>query len=170
MGNITIRNCLVGTTGNNIFCMSYWLQSLANNYFTRVENIDIKTYNDHAIFQSVLDGDKSNAGMGIHNQIYKDIRIEGNIPCPLIRIENRPYPWGGNPNSPVLGKSRNIQFINVTLEGSQLGKSTILGKDKDNDHSGYLFENVRIGGTLLAEGNFNQYFSTNEFVHDITIR
>jgi hypothetical protein len=150
--------------------MSYWPQSLANNYFTRVENIDIKTYNDHAVFQSVLDGNADNAGMGIHNQIYKDIRIEGNISCPLIRIENRPYPWGGSPRSPVLGKSRNIQFINVTLEGSQHGKSSILGKDMDNDHSEYLFENVRIGGTLLTEENFKKYFNINKFVHDIAIR
>jgi hypothetical protein len=169
-GNMIIRNCFVGSTNNNIFSMSYWPQSLENNYFSRVDNIDIKTYNEHAIFQSVLDGNADNAGMGIHNQIYKDIRIEGNIICPLIRIENRPDPWGGDVNSPVLGKSRNIQFINVTLEGSQRGKSTILGKDMNNDHSGYLFENVRIGGTKVTEENFNQYFNTNEFVHDITIR
>jgi hypothetical protein len=43
-GDITIRNCLVGTTNNNVFCMSYWPQSLAYDYYTRVENIDIKTY------------------------------------------------------------------------------------------------------------------------------
>jgi hypothetical protein len=167
-GDITIRNCLVGTTGNNVFCMSYWPQSLENNYFTRVENIDIKTYNNEAIFQSVLDGDLSNNGMGIHNQIYKDIRIEGNIICPLIRIENRPYPFGNTANS--LGISRNIQFINITLEGSQRGKSRILGKNADNGHSDYLFENVRIGGILVTENNFNKFFTTNKFVQDIIIR
>ncbi|MDR2730666.1 MAG: hypothetical protein LBB81_07205 [Treponema sp.] len=169
-GDITIRNCLAGTTNNNVFCMSYWPQSLANNYFTRVENIDIKTYNEHAVFQSILDGSASNAGMGIHNQVYKDIRIEGNIPCPLIRIENRPYPWGGDARSPVLGTSGNIQFINITLEGSQQGKSRILGKDADNGHSGYLFENVRIGGKLVEENNFGAFFNINKFVYDITVR
>jgi len=169
-GDITIRNCFVGATNNNVFCMSYWPQSLANDYYARVENIDIKTYNEHAVFQSILDGDVSNAGMGIHNQIFKDIRIEGNIICPLIRIENRPYSWGGDPKSPVLGKSRNIQFINITLEGSQHGKSSILGKDAENGHRDYLFENVRIGGTLVTESNFNNFFTINEFVQGITIR
>jgi len=167
-GNITIRNCLVGTTGNNVFCMSYWVSPLSNNYYAKVENIDIKTYNNEAIFQSILDGNADNAGMGIHNQIYKNIRIEGDIVCPLIRIENRLYPWGDTKSR--IGISRNIQFINITLEGSQNGKSSILGKDNDNDHRDYLFENVRIGGTLLTESNFNNFFTINEFVHDITIR
>ena len=169
-GNITIRNCLVGATNNNVFCMSYWPQSLENNYFTRVENIDIKTYNENGIFQSVLDGNVSNAGMGIHNQIYKDIRIEGNISCTLIRIENRPYPWGGDPGSPVIGTSKNIQFINIALEGSQHWKSSILGKDTENGHWDYLFENVTIGGTLVTESNFSNFFDINEFVYNVTIR
>ena len=51
-GNTLIRNCFVSTTGNNVFQMSYWAFPLNHSHGCLVSNVDIKTYNQGAVFQA----------------------------------------------------------------------------------------------------------------------
>lgn len=165
-GNITIENSFVGCTNNNIFEMSYWALDLDHNNTTTIRNIDIKTYNEHAIFQAVLDGGEGQSDKGTKNQIFEDIRIEGDIDCPLIWVQNRAYPWGDG-SGPHNGNTYNIVFRNITLEGTQKGKSKILGKDQENGHHDYVIENLSINGEYVTESNKAEHFDINEWTSNI---
>ena len=166
LGNITVTNCFVGTTGNGVFNMAYWPDRLDHDFRYVVRDLDIRVpigNNPHAIFQMVLDGKAGQGGMGTKNQFFEDIRIEGNPAGGLIDIRNRPYPWGGDPDSPTTGNSYNIRFRNLFLFGTPGKKSVILGRDAENGHHDYVFEHVVIGGMTLTDDNFDDFIETNEF-------
>ncbi len=169
-GNITVRDCFVSTTANNIFCMSYWPGPLDHDYRYTAQNIDVKLfshYNPHAVFQLILDGRDGQDGMGTKNQFFEDIRIEGNPTAPLIDIQNQPYPWGGDPESPTTGNSYNIHFKDIVLYGRPGKKSVILGRDAENGHHDYFFDNLVIDGIRLTPDNFDDFFETNEYISNI---
>lgn|GEM_PF-1626870 len=166
LGNVIIENSFVGCTNNNVFQMSYWARELDHNFTTIVRNIDVKTYNEHGVFLAVLDSRGSAPDKGTKNQLFENIRIEGNVDCPLIWIQNRPYPWGDG-SGIYDGNSYNIVFRNITLEGTQKGKSRILGKDEANGHHDYLIENLSINGEYVTEANKAEYFDINEWTSNI---
>jgi len=112
-----------------------------------------------------VDGGPADSDKGLSNQIYEDIRIEGNLNCPLVRVENRPYPFGATASQN--GSSYGIVLRNVSLEGTQSGLSSILGKDVQNGHHDYLFENLKINGTQITASNYASFFSINQFVSNI---
>jgi len=143
--------------------MGYWGYSMDYDHASRVTDVDVKNYTS-PIFQIILDADSPRKGF--RNQYYEDIRIEGDISGPLLRVENRPYPWGGNSN-PELGNSKNFTFKNITLEGTQARKSTISGKDANNGHHDYLFENLSINGVAVTESNKDDFFTVNSFTSNI---
>ena len=166
-GDCIVTNSFFGSTNNAVYCMLYWPLDLNHEYSFYSNNIDIKTYNEIGIFQCFSDGTEADAGKGIKNMTFENIRIEGDIPTALFMIENRPYPWGGAPDSPVKGNIFDIVFRNVTLEGKQKDASTIYGKDKGNRPYNIIFENLNIGGEIITDENKDKYFKINEFAERI---
>jgi len=169
MGNMIFRNSFVSSSNNNIFCMSYWANTLAHDYTALAQNIDIKVCPENAVFQCVIDGHTPDTG--VENHTYEDIRIEGdlNLNCRLVWIENRQYPWAGTQNS-CKGNARNLRFRNITVEGRQnleCRKSRIIGKDAENAPADILFENLKIGGVTVTEANKDAYFEMNRFVRNL---
>ena len=170
MGDLTYRNCFVTTTSNGVFNLAYWPLDMQHDYQMLAEDIYIKPINGNAVFQCVLDGSAADAGKGIKNHTYRNIYLEGYMGGSLIHIENRPYPWGGLPDSPCLGRTENMRFENITLDLVPSQKSRIWGRDAENNHTGYTFENITIGGVKLTEENFTQFFEINEFFSEYTVR
>ncbi len=172
-GNMAIRNSFVSSSNNNIFCMSYWANSLDHDFTAVAENIDIKVCPEHAVFQCVIDGTASDTG--VKNHRYEDIRIEGdlNANCRLVWIENRPYPWPEGKRNLCNGNTRNLRFRNITVEGRQnldCRKSRIIGKDAENGHRDIVFENLTIDGVPVTDVNAEEYFELNDCVYDLQFR
>jgi len=165
-GNMVFRNSFVSSSNNNIFCMSYWANSLAHDYTVLARNIDIKVCPENAVFQCVIDGHTSD--VGVKNHTYEDIRIEGdlNLNCRLFWIENRQYPWEDD-GSPCNGNSYNMRFRNVRVGGRQNMISVLKGKDAGNGHCDYQFENLTIGGVTVTEANKSVYFAINGYARNI---
>ena len=171
-GNMVFKNSFVSSSNNNIFCMSYWANSLDHDFTVLARNIDIKVCPESAVFLCVIDG--NSPGQGVKNHTYEDIRIEGdlNLNCRLVWIENRPYPWQGQKNS-CNGNACNLHFRNITVQGRQNlehRKSRIIGKDADNGPRDILFENLKINGVTVTDANKDAYFEMNDPVRDIRFR
>lgn len=166
MGNMLFSNSFVSSSNNNIFCMSYWANTLAHDYTMLARNIDIKVCPENAVFQCVIDGYERDSGT--KNQIFEDIRIEGdlNLNCRLFWIENRQYPWVDD-GSPCNGNTYHLCFRNITVSGRQNMISLFKGKDADNGHHDILFENVKIGGVTVTEENKSRFIEMNCFARDI---
>ncbi len=166
MGNMEFRNSFVSSSNNNIFCMSYWANSLNHDFTMLAQNIDIKVCPENAVFQCVIDGYSSDTG--VKNHTYQDIRIEGdlNLNCRLVWIENRQYPWEDD-GSPCNGNTCNLHFRNVIVGGRQNMSSIIKGKDAGNGHRDILFENLIIGGVMVSEANKDAYVEMNSFVQNV---
>jgi len=167
--NITITNSFVGTSLSAVFAGGYWGDPPSFNFPILVDNIDVKTLNSNLltpVFQIWVGID--NSSYGFRNQTYQNIRIEGNIGVELIQLLNRIYPpsWPGPvPRyDPPLGNSYNLVFKNITLEGTQAGRSQIKGYDANNGFHDIILENVRINGTVVNPENLSNYFDVNSFV------
>lgn len=170
MGNIIYKNCFASTGSNSIFEMSYWPANISKDNYTLCQNISVKSFADRAVFQLILDGNPSDSEKGTKNQYFENINIEGNINDKLFSIENCEYPWDRKPGSDRIGNSYNMKFKNITLEGTQNSKSTILGKDEKNGHHNYLFENIIINGEKINAENAKEFFEINEFTSNIVFK
>ena len=101
-----------------------------------------------SVFQVYVDNSDPNAGYS--NQTYQNVRIEGNVPTPLLELKNTVYPWGGPyAVNPPLGNSYNFVFKNISLEGTQKYRSEIKGWDGSNGFHTVVLDNVRINGTIV---------------------
>jgi len=168
--NMTITSCFAGTSNNTVFAGGWWGFESRTGYSTLVDDIDIKTYNNDdwvppapllaSAFQVWLDNSVPSAGYS--NQTYQNIRIEGNLPGPLLSLKNTVYPFGGPyAVNPPLGNAYNIVFKNITLEGTQKYLSEIRGWDGGNGFHNVVLENFRINGTLVDGSNLATYFDVN---------
>ena len=83
----------------------------------------------------------------------------------LISVEDQ-YPWKDD-GSPFNGNTCNMRFRNVTVEGRQGKISIIKGKDADNGHRDFLFENLTIDGVTVTEANKDAYFEMNGYARSI---
>jgi hypothetical protein len=166
--NVTITRSFAGTSNNSVFAGGYWGFEAIQGYSAFVDDIDVKTYPVDggvmaAVFQTFVDN--SDPSQGYSNQIYQNIRIEGNLNVPLLKLENLVYPWGGpNAVNPPLGNSDNFVFRNVTLEGKQTHRSEIKGWDANNGFHNVVLENVQINGTVVDSSNVSTYFDINNSV------
>ncbi len=178
--NTKVTNSFGGNTNNAVILGGFYGNYASANFTSTVDNMDIKTYNTNnfvqygaphepSVFQ-VWVGEKDSS-YGYKNQIYQNIRIEGNVNAPLMQLMNRVYPasWGGTMYDPPLGNSYDIKFKNITLEGQQLDgsigkKSEIKGYDANNGFHNVLLENVSINGTVLNQSNLSNYVETNPYV------
>jgi hypothetical protein len=173
--NVTITSSFAGTTNNSVFSGGYWGYEAIKGYNAFASDIDIKTYNNDdwvsggspllaAAFQIFVDN--SNPGQGYSNQIYQNIRIEGDLSVPLLELKNVVYPWGGGPNPP-LGNSYNLVFRDITLTGTQKYRSEIKGWDANNGFHNVVLQNVTINGTTVNESNVASYFDMNGYVWEL---
>ncbi|KND48704.1 MAG: putative glucanase [Parcubacteria bacterium C7867-003] len=177
--NTRLTNSFGGTTNNAVFLGGFYGNPGNTNFTSTVDNLDIKTYNDNSfvpygaphepsVFQVWVGTNDST--YGYRNQIYQNIRIEGNVNAPLLQLMNRVYPvsWGGPMYDPPLGNSYDLTFKNISLEGSQndlMGKkSEIKGWDANNGFHNILLENVSIGGTVINQSNISNYIDVNSYV------
>jgi hypothetical protein len=171
--NMTITSCFAGTSNNTVFAGGWWGFESIPGYSTLVDDVDIKTYNNDdwvppapllaSAFQVWLDN--NDPKFGYSNQMYQNVRIEGNIPGPLMSLKNVVYPFtGGVQFNPPLGNAYNIVFRNITLEGTQKYHSEILGWDGSNGFHNIVLENLRINGTLVDGSNYTNYIDVNAFV------
>jgi hypothetical protein len=171
--DMTITSCFAGTSNNTVFAGGWWGFESRPGYSTLVDDIDIKTYNNDdwvpgapllaSAFQVWLDNSGPSAGYS--NQTYQNIRIEGNLPGPLMSLKNTVYPFGGPyAFNPPLGNAYNIIYRNITLEGTQKYLSEIKGWDANNGFHRVVLENVRINGTVVTSSNLGDYFDINAFV------
>jgi hypothetical protein len=171
--NMTVTSCFAGTTNNTVFAGGWWGFESRPGFSTLVDDIDIKTYNNDdwvpaapllaSAFQVWLDN--SSPAAGYSNQTYQNIRIEGNLPGPLMSLKNTLYPFGGPfAVNPPLGNGYNLVFRNITLEGMQKYRSEIKGWDGSNGFHNVILENFRINGTLVNASNVASYFDVNSSV------
>jgi hypothetical protein len=168
--NMTITSCFAGTSNNTVFAGGWWGFESRTGYSTLMDDIDIKTYNNDdwvppapllaSAFQVWLDNSVPSAGYS--NQTYQNIRIEGNLPGPLLSLKNTVYPFGGPyAVNPPLGNAYNIIFKNITLEGTQKYLSEIRGWDGSNGFHNVILDNFRINGTLINASNLANYFDVS---------
>jgi len=139
-----------------------------HSYYAKVNNIYVKPFVEHAIFQLVIDGIAS--ATGIKNQTFENIFIEGNIICPLIWIQNRFYPWPEQQKNNRLGNARDILFKNITVTGKQFKKSKLLGLDELNGLQDITLDNIIINDIKITNENINEYFDINDFVTDLIVK
>ena len=62
--------------------------------------------------------DNADSFYGYKNQLYQNIRIEGNVASPLLEMKNIVYPsssWGSINYTPPRGNTYNITFRNIYL-------------------------------------------------------
>jgi hypothetical protein len=176
--DITYTACFVGTTNNSVFAGGYWGNS-PSPYTAFADDIDIKTYNNDdwvsggapllaSAFQTWVDN--SDSTKGYSNQTYQNIRIEGNIPGPLLQLKNLLYPFApSNSPNPPLGNSYNLVFRNISLEGTQKYLSEVKGWDANNGFHNVVADNVRINGQLVTASNLGQYFAVNSYVWESVV-
>jgi len=168
--NMTVTSCFAGTSNNTVFAGGWWGFESIPGYSVLVDDIDIKTYNNDdwvppaplfgSAFQVWMDNNAPNFGYA--NQTYQNIRIEGNLPGPLLSLQNIVYPFGGPYVwDPPLGNAYNITFKNITLEGTQKYLSELKGWDGSNGFHNVILENVRINGTLVNASNLSSYFDVH---------
>ena len=167
---MTITSSFAGTSNNTVFAGGWWGFESKKGYTTLVDDIDIKTYNNDdwvtgpnpapllaSAFQVWLDNSDPSAGYS--NQTYQNIRIEGNLPGPLLSLKNTVYPFGGPyAVNPPLGNSYNITYRNIRLEGTQKYLSEVKGWDKNNGFHNVVLDNATLGGVLVTEANLGNYF------------
>lgn len=173
--NVTITNSFGGNTGNGVFIGGYWGQSSANSFSALADNIDVKTYGGYAgapapaVFQIWVDN--ADSSRGISNQTYQNIRIEGDlIGGPLASLKNFVYPWGGYAPTPPRGNSYNLVFRNITLQGTQAGRSELLGLDANNGFHNVIFERLTINGQAVTQDNASRYFEINPYVWGLVFK
>jgi hypothetical protein len=161
--NVTITRSFAGTTNNSVFAGGYWGYERITGYSAFVDDIDIKTYNDHSILASVFQVflDNSDPTQGYSDQIYQNIRIEGNVNARLLVLKNLSN--NGGAITP-LGNGSNFVFRNITLTGTQKYLSQIQGWDASNGFHNVVLENVRINGTMVDQTNVPSYFDINGYV------
>ena len=161
--NVTITRSFAGTTNNSVFAGGYWGYEAIQGYSAFVDDVDIKTYNDHSVLASVFQVflDSNDAAQGYSNEIYQNIRIEGNVSAPLIVLRNLVNNGG---TDPPLGNASNFVFRNITLAGTQKYLSEIRGWDANNGFHNVVLENVRMNGTMVNPSSLKSYFDINDFV------
>jgi hypothetical protein len=175
--NMTVTSCFAGTSNNTVFAGGWWGFESLPGHSTLVDDIDIKTYNNDdwvpsspllaSAFQVWLDNSDPSAGYS--NQTYRNIRIEGSLPGPLLSLKNTVYPWGGpNAVNPPLGNASNIVFKNISLEGTQKYRSEIKGWDGSNGFHNVVLQNVTINGTTVNQSNVANYFDINSYVSGLS--
>lgn len=172
-GDIEVRDCFVSSTNNSIFQICYWGNPLEHDHRAYLHGIDIKNFlprHNSALFRASID---NATGTGVKNMTFEDIRIEGDLVCPLLQIENREYFWPAQSSHPEtkLGNTSNMVFRNITAtvpeDRSKSVKSTLLGLDEKNGHHHYLFQNVQINGTVLTDANYRDFITLNQFTSDV---
>ena len=161
--NVTITRSFAGTTNNSVFAGGYWGYERIPGYSAFVDDVDIKTYNDHSVLASVFQVflDANDSTQGYADQIYQNIRIDGNVNAPLLVLKNLSN--NGGPLNP-LGNGSNFVFRNITLEGTQKYRSPIQGLDAQNGFHNVVLENLRIDGTAVNSSNVASFFDVNAFV------
>ena len=177
--DMTITSCFAGTSNNTVFAGGWWGFESKKGYSTLVDDIDIKTYNNDdwvpsapllaSAFQVWLDNSVPSAGYS--NQTYQNVRIEGNLPGPLLSLKHTVYPWGGPyAVNPPLGNASNITFKNISLEGTQKYRSEIKGQDANNGFHNVVLDNVAFGGEVVTPANLARYFDVNAYVSGLSFR
>ena len=141
---------------------------MTHEYKTTVKNIYVKPFVEHAIFQLIIDG--ATKETGIKNISFEDVFIEGNIPCPLIWIQNRFYPWPEQQKNSRLGNAQNITFKNITLTGRQGKLSKLLGLDDENGLQDIVLDNIIIDEVKITNENLSEYFEVNSFVKNLIVK
>lgn len=169
-GNLEYRDSFFSATNNSVFQICYWGEPLTYNHTAYIHDIDVKNYlirDNSAVFKASINGTQQT---GVMNMTFENIRIEGDLMCPLILIENRHYFWPNQTKKPetALGNTYNMVFRNVSVFGRQAGpKSTLLGLDDENGHHDYLFDHVSIHGVTLTADNYSDYIRINKYVWNI---
>jgi len=166
--NVTITRSFAGTTNNSVFAGGYWGYERISGYSAFVDDIDIKTYNDHSVLASVFQVflDNSDATQGYSDQIYQNVRIDGNVNAPLLVLKNL-FNNGGAITP--LGNGSNFVFRKITLAGTQKYPSQIQGWDANNGFHDVILENVRINGHLVTKKTLSQYFDVNDHVWGLRV-
>lgn len=122
----------------------------------------------------LLSGDVGQDTWTIANRATNNLIVEGSTLCELFEIKNGDYPW---PNSPPgglgvgaqRGQAININFLNVSITGTQGKRSTIRGRDVVNTPHDLSFINVSSAGVLWTKANWATYVDQDAFAYNIFV-
>jgi hypothetical protein len=122
----------------------------------------------------LLAGDVGQETWTVANRAVTNLIVEGNILCELFEIRNGAYPW---PNSPPgsggagssKGQALNLNFLSLSVTGTQGKRSSIIGLDSTNTPHDLTFTNITIGGVQLTPNNWSTYVDQNSFPYNIRL-